>query len=516
VTRVTWVLAAVTLIGGMAALHLGFTLEWDRLNYHLYNPHALLTGRLAIDVAAAQQQTYLNPALYLPLYAVFKYLGPAALVFVLGVLQAAQLFLLVALLEELTGRRIDDPWWLALIAVLGLGGPIFLSQLGSTNADTLLSALVLAGLLVILRAVNRPEESALFKTGLISGLLLGLACALKLTMAIYAVGMAIALLLWFKGSGRWQVLSGLTAGGLAGVLLAGGAWFYHLWQMYGNPVFPYFNDIFGSPWIAESSYRDMRFIPRSLFEWLFYPVAWLIDPLQVWEYPFRDIRVPLLIGLVFVLPLLAWKRLRQDFPALGLTCVFLAASYILWLRFFSIYRYLSVLEMLAPLVIFSTALLWVHSRRILLGLLAVLISTQALVHYQRGFASWDFRADTPTRLSDLPEDAMVIIADNLPSAYAALWMAEEIPLVRIRANFFLTIQPVIRLHEWAHNRVRDHQGSYYLLIHGSFEKETRMKADLEYAGLALPAPESCEEVFYSEDLQRQLQLKLCALQDPVR
>ena len=78
-------LAAVALLAGAAgALSFGFTLEWDLLNYQLYNPHALLTGRGAIDVAPAQLQTFLNPALHLPVYLLFRYAGPAVLIAVVA------------------------------------------------------------------------------------------------------------------------------------------------------------------------------------------------------------------------------------------------------------------------------------------------------------------------------------------------------------------------------------------------------------------------------------------------
>ena len=72
-------------------------------------------------------------------------------------------------------------------------------------------------------------------------------------------------------------------------------------------------------------------------------------------YRFRDIRVPLALLAVFLLPLLGWRRLRAKRPALLLVCLFLAASYLLWLKVFSIYRYLSVLELLAPVVLFGAA-----------------------------------------------------------------------------------------------------------------------------------------------------------------
>ena len=52
-----WILICACLAGGIGALLAGFSPDWDLLNYHLYNPHALLTGRHAIDIAPGQLQT---------------------------------------------------------------------------------------------------------------------------------------------------------------------------------------------------------------------------------------------------------------------------------------------------------------------------------------------------------------------------------------------------------------------------------------------------------------------------
>ena len=127
------------LAAGAVALFLGFALEWDLLNYHLYNPHALLHGRHAIDLAPAQMQTFLNPVLHVPGYLLFTYWHSAAAVFLTGAVQGSQLLLLYLVLAELVERDRFPAWMLLTVAALGLGGPVFLNQLGSGQgaADTI-------------------------------------------------------------------------------------------------------------------------------------------------------------------------------------------------------------------------------------------------------------------------------------------------------------------------------------------------------------------------------------------
>lgn len=45
----------------VAAAWLGQDTSWDTLNYHFYNPYALLEGRLGWDIQPAGRQMYFNP-----------------------------------------------------------------------------------------------------------------------------------------------------------------------------------------------------------------------------------------------------------------------------------------------------------------------------------------------------------------------------------------------------------------------------------------------------------------------
>ena len=498
--------------GAAGALWFGFTLEWDLLNYQLYNPHALLTGRSAIDVAPAQLQTFLNPALHLPVYLLFRYAGPAVLIAVIGAVQAAQAVLLYLVADEVTNRRFREGPALLLVAALCLGGPIFLNQLGSSQGDTLVSALVLGGLLIVLREARREQGDRTLKAALAAGLLLGLAIALKLTFATYAIGLGVAALVGFGGARRWKMAAGLVAGGVAGLLLIGGPWYYHQWTEWGNPLLPYFNNLFQSPWVGPSSYRDLRFMPSGALEWVFYPFVWFMDPQQVWEYRFRDIRVPLALLAVFLLPLFAWRRLREKQPALLFVCVFAAVSYLLWLRVFSIYRYLSVVELLAPVVLFGAAVLLTKTRGQLLAGILFLVLTQFAVKYDRPPSSDQFHMETPSTLAALEPGAMVVIDGYAPLAYNVLWLDDRVPLIRIRSNFMSDAEPRYGLHRLADQRVREHPGPLFLLRHGSEAEAPFSTPDLERVGLALPAADDCRPAVEAEPLQQKLGAWLCPLE----
>ena len=66
--EVAWVGALVCAASLFGLALQGMDANWDLRNYHLYNPHAWLTGRSAVDIAPAQLQGFHNPILDLPLY----------------------------------------------------------------------------------------------------------------------------------------------------------------------------------------------------------------------------------------------------------------------------------------------------------------------------------------------------------------------------------------------------------------------------------------------------------------
>jgi hypothetical protein len=505
------ILLAGSLLGGFCALYFGFHPEWDMFNYHLYNPHAWLSGRAAIDVAPAQMQSYFNPLFHLSHYVTFRYTQPEVMVFATGAVQGSQLLLLYLVLKQMLGSQRLPAWMLLTVALLGMGGPIFLSGLGSSHGDTVLSMFVLGSLWLILRSAHRetPNQAALWTAA--SGALLGMATALKLVFALYAIGMGAALLLACPGGERWRTCFTWTGGFALGFLLLGGFWFAYLYAHYQNPFFPYFNGLFQSPLIAADSFRDLRFMPISLTDWLAYPFVWLIDPMRVCELPFRDLRVVALYPLLLVLPICFWRHLAGEARALRLVLVFLLLSYLLWLLVFSIYRYLAVVEMLAPLVLFTVVVSFFRSRRVQVTGMLLLLCTQWFVDFQRPVAMPELQADSPSMLQSLPPDALVLINSLEPLGFVALWLADDIPMVRTRANFMQQKTPTSSLRMEAEQRVRTHIGPVFLLNSVKGLNAEFLQTDLARMGLVLAYPRACEPLFMQQSLQDKTEIVVCAL-----
>lgn len=508
-----WLLVVSLLGGGLIALVLGLPAEWDLFNYHLYNPHALLHDRLAIDAAPAQIQSFLNPWFYLPHYLLFNYVHPAAMVFVLGVIQGAHWYLLYRILAELTISRPVPRWILLLVSSLGLLGPIFVTEWGGTQGDTILSVLVLTGLLIALQDLRSPEQAHATRFAFLAGILLGLATAFKLVFALYAIALAVA---WFVTAGmqkRWMPVFGYGFGVGLGFLLGGMAWFSYLYFEYQNPLFPYLNQLFHSSWVGDNSFRDLRFMPRNTLEWLFYPFIWLMDGTRVWEFPFRDVRVVALLPVVIGLLLFFARSMLRKFPGLLLLSLFLVVSYALWLPLFSIYRYLSVVELLAPVFLFAAAVV-LYPRRHLASLVLVgLLLSQLLVDYQRARSIWELNPRQASVLETLEPGSLVLINGYAPVGYTALWLDDRIPMVRTRANFMHELHPPFnRYRNEAERRVSQQKGPVYLLLHPSEQEEVYLASDLARMSLRWGGVSACKAVFQDTVLQSKTELLLCPLE----
>ena len=250
--------AACMLVPAVLLLWLGADRNWDLANYHLYNPHAWLNGRYAIDIAPAQIQTWHNPLLDVPLYLLVAADAHTLLIGLWLTLPA-----LVALLagRSLLVRMLGRPaqlWESLTFIAIAVSGAAFLPTIGTTMNDSY----VAAGAAVALLVACRPRPST--ATWLLAGAIAGLTAGLKLTAALYCIGLLAATIV--GGSARMLLprAVALGIGGLAGFLLAYLPWGLHLWEAHGNPFFPYFNNIFQSPDLAAESWADVRFRPIPL------------------------------------------------------------------------------------------------------------------------------------------------------------------------------------------------------------------------------------------------------------
>jgi hypothetical protein len=354
----------VPLLFGLVSVALGQDTNWDLRNYHWYNPYALLHGRLAQDMAPGNWQSYFNPAIDVPYYLLNQVLPGPLVGFVMGFVHGLNFVLLLAIVRRMLPKDSADWRLCLLLALAGICGGGFLSELGNTMGDNLTALFVLGALYLILRHWERLQTWSAGNLAilLLAGFVMGLGAGLKLTNATYALALCCAMLV-VPGSWRTGLASAFTigCGVIAGVALGAGPWWWRLWQAFGNPLFPQFNNIFKSPLARQGGVLDDFHLPRHVGEALLWPFVFTRDMTRVSELAFTQAILPVLYALAWLFVARwvfeRWAGGRAGrAPAAPLSArarfllVFGLVAYLAWLRLFSLYRYLIPLELLAPLM----------------------------------------------------------------------------------------------------------------------------------------------------------------------
>lgn len=484
--RSAWpaVFAACVVAAGLRSILLGKDANWDLKNYHFYNAWALLNGRIGVDVAPAQLQTWHSPLADLPFYwLVNAFAEPRWVAFWMALPVAIVGFFLLrmlALLFPFDRARANGTLWIAAAAAVGLTGSAGAATWGTTMNEWPPAALLMAGLWLAVRAAIQEHPAvegggAHRRAFAWAGLLVGCAVGVKLTYAVFALGFLVACLAF--GSVRERIVRTATAGAMAaiGFLACYGWWGWILWREFANPFFPYFNAWFQSPWWEPVNFFDRTFGPRDWRQWIFFPVYFARRHLLVAEVSFRDYRLAALLAVALAAWIVSRVRNLRENPhaappiparearAWWLLGVFTLVSYLAWLKLYGIYRYLVPLELLSGALVVG-GILYVFQRgrvrvAVVIVLAALLVGTTRPGSWGRiPFGSTYFDVAAPA----IPADSLVIVGYRHPFAYAAPFFPAGTRFVS-PVNNFLDIGQHNRLAKKADAAIRGHTGPRYLL-----------------------------------------------------
>ena len=417
--------------------------NWDLRNYHIYSPFAFWEGRVSRDLYAAGPQTYFNPLLDVPYYLLAVRLipdMPRLVAFLSGIPFGLLGLTVLSLARVVLPPAIKGGNWLAIgAAAAGMTGTATTSEIGTTFGDIPVAILLLVGLIgpfALLRD-DQIDLARWLRSVLVAGFLIGAAAGLKLTACIFAPGAALALAVTVGGTRRF-LLTGMVfcAAWAVGFGIAFGWWGLTVYRIFGNPVFPFLNNIFESPWVPPAGGRDDRFLPQGLWEALFFPFFWLRGrPFVVAEFGVRDPRAALAyISVIIIIADAAWRRLRgvaaqsriAGKPVIAL-CVFSVISFVVWEKMFSILRYALALEVVTGILIVLALLILLEKLprdhtagwrtvAIVSAVLAMIFAVSSRPGWGRirTYGAAVFEVEGPM----LPDRAVVVFADR-PTAFIA-------------------------------------------------------------------------------------------------
>ncbi len=505
-------LPAAMAVSAFFALRLGQDISWDVLNYHYYSGFAFLHKPFGYDFAPAQVQSFFNPLLHVITYLMLAHLPAVMTGAILGAIQGLNLYLIFEISEVFFRRW---PGWYRHIlsvgcAATGYYGTVTIFELGTTFGDNLVSILILTGLLLLLRYLLPYGRSYSRLPLFFAGVSIGVAFGLKLTTGVFAISIALAFpislpLLWRDRARRTAVL---YAGLALGFIAAYGAWGWQLFQEYRNPVFPYLNSLFRSPFYDLENTLDARFLPQTWQQVLFYPFYFAQKNQLVSEIQFRDARLALCyVAVLLVAGFGIYRRFRgthtafaggnhpdRDRHLLFLGLMF-PISYILWQHISSIYRYIIVLELLAPAFLTLVLVHFLGRRLLTLGLSLVLNLFLCIAVIPADFGRQPYNDDflrvTAPSIPDLDKSVVLMVGDEATS-YMIPSFPPSTRFLRITSNFLFPGRNV-RLDERIRAALSRYDDAHTFVLLASREEMGQAHLDTSYYGKKMN-DRSCLEI----------------------
>ncbi len=489
------ILAAV-----IVTMFYGHDANWDLRNYHLYLGFAFLDGRFDSDLAPANLQSLFNPLLDVPYYWTVRSFGLQAASILQSMYFAAYAFVLWKINQRLFvstftperyARNTNHFLYPIFATLLGCTAAGTLSQSATTFNEIQQGLLVLLGVFVVVRTLPRKEFS--YWPFACAGGLLGAAAGLKLTAFVFAPAFVIALLFAYGVSRSIKPILVFCIAWGVGLLVLYGAWGMYLYDRFESPIFPLYNSIFKSPWYPEMDFKDVRFFPESLAEWVAYPFNWAATPSVSVTEPFmRDPRLAIYLVCVIGLITIFWNRLKQS-SIMRFLFVFGISSYVIWIIQFSYLRYAVATEGIAAsmIILFIACVVsGLKGARDQIGLIAAGLAfmfAQSVTHYPEWgripFSVKSYEFEIP----DVPDGSLFLLAGP-PNSYIAPFIpASDLSFVGISQ---MTLQARgYKFYDETIRRIQDHKGPIRVLMRGD---AIGPELQSEF-GISIPAS-SCEAV----------------------
>jgi hypothetical protein len=370
-------------LGVALALSTGQDANGDQLYSHTVNVWAALHPHQDLGLMGT-----LIPALWdVPWYLIAQRAPAWVTISYLGVLHSISWFLsgriAWVLLSDVRRR------WRVTLSVVSVGfaivAPATLTEFATTFGDLPTSILVLSSVLVV---IGSPSPERLGRSrALVAGGLLGLSVGLKLTNATFLIAAAGALVLacapgWQH---RLKILLYFAAGSTLGATLSGGYLWVRYWNRFHNPIFPFYNGIFGSPYTDGGTGRDVRFLAKTPLDQVTLPWRMVTTSGYPSELPGRDFRWAILASLALLVALNALRRrlhrrrsthTRPPRPGIRFFGWFMLFSWVTWSLQFGAPRYFISIELLSGVAIVLLLRALVSSPlRVTIAALAILGAT---------------------------------------------------------------------------------------------------------------------------------------------
>lgn len=346
----------------------------DLNNYHYYVAWALMNDRTFVDIAIGLENSYHNPLIELPTYYIINKFNDTPVVYQLyhsiyAGLLAFVFYLLVRLNFDVKTAKGKIQIFVTML--LAMTGFAYITQIGTSSNEIPVIFCIMTGLYLIYKEVFfcKTERAWIF---LLAGVVMGAGLGLKFTVIIYCLSAGLTLMIFYRRlQTPFKTIAMFALGGILGFLLTYGWWGFLLYKEFGNPMYPYMNSIFKSPYYPEKFLTYSTYFEKNAWNWLVFPYmasfqgetkitseAWMID-------------VRLAIGYTLLILFLVWtlvtRTLRTEIKnhqENTFLITFAVIGYVFWFYVFSIMRYAIPVEMIIVLMIVKfVSLFYPHGKK---------------------------------------------------------------------------------------------------------------------------------------------------------
>jgi hypothetical protein len=408
-----WIFLLCILTFGIAAIADGQDMCRDTLHYHFYIGYAYLHNRFSWDVMAAGDQNYLNPFFDVLNYWVMTTLKPDISIFLQGAITGASCFVILLIAEMLFTEETRKLRLFYLVFVLWVGatGAANLTVIGTFTNDNKMALLAITAVYSILKAMTVTNKTLQLRYLVAGGLLIGLDTGLKLVAISYAAGILIGFF-FSRVCNRQHVLHSalLLLMIITGFAIADGYWMALVYNNFQNPIFPYFNNIFHSPYTLPARIdKESAAVHDFLFPFYF--------AFRYSEIPtFADCRLAVIYAGTVILicqRIIRKASLTIRHPLWRFLTIYFLISYFSWFYLFTEYRYQLPLEFISGIMMVGILKLITHNTRLQVIILTSLVllfgaTTNPLNLFKIKSSDTYFQIGIPP----LPSNAIILVGSH--------------------------------------------------------------------------------------------------------
>lgn len=337
--------------------------SFDTLNYHIYSQERLFSDNVSFNFFPARWINTFSFPLSDRIHFFFRYL----LGYRLGII--FNLFTLIVIyyqIKIILNKYINNKNYISLIA-----GLVIITEQIMTNAITYYVDIISIPLFLELIIIILNEQKANNITNGIVLFISGILVSLKVSNAFLLIPIAIIYIIKYKKSINYKTI-------LYGIPIFLFPLLVYLLNNYiqtGNPVFPFYNSIFHSKYLANTNWIETFYGPKRMRERLFWPLYLFICPRRAFDTNIYYGRIGfgyIISIFIIITSLIKYYTKKEKLDLFFYSNLFFIILCLIWSNFMMGYiRYALILEVLSGIIIAITISKYYMSRNIFYFLMSM-------------------------------------------------------------------------------------------------------------------------------------------------